>query len=310
MTTELAVIDAEVRVLALEPVSDNRTALARYVQLQDFVRAVMRKGEDFGDIPGVAKPTLFKAGAEKLAEMYGLAITLPDARRRSIENWEQGFWHYEVVCSLVSRRTGEVVAEGVGSCNSMEDRYRTKEWWNTPNQPSASEGWMPTRNGKWFRFIENPTRWNLPNTLLKMAKKRALVDAVLSVTRSSGIFTQDVEDMPMVADQAEPPPRSRPTAQRQPANGQSARTAPDGPKQPPRTHVQTQEAEALLEHFKDQFEDAATQDDMRAIKEELKAPWGSFTQAEQRQLVGWEGEAWKRINEGPGADLTDDEAMS
>jgi hypothetical protein len=28
-----------------------------------------------------------------------------------------------------------------------------------------------------------------------MAKKRALIDAVLSATRSSGIFTQDVEDM-------------------------------------------------------------------------------------------------------------------
>lgn len=32
------------------------------------------------------------------------------------------------------------------------------------------------------------------NTVLKMAKKRAFVDAVISATRSSGIFTQDVED--------------------------------------------------------------------------------------------------------------------
>ena len=27
-----------------------------------------------------------------------------------------------------------------------------------------------------------------------MAKKRALIDAVLSATRSSGLFTQDIED--------------------------------------------------------------------------------------------------------------------
>ncbi len=307
MSTELAVIEAEVRVLALEPVSDNRAALARYQQLQEFVRAVMRKGEDFGEIPGVSKPTLFKAGAEKLAEMYGLAITLPDVRRRQIEEWERGFWHYEVVCSLVSRRTGEVVAEGVGSCNSMEDRYRTKEWWNTPNQPPSSEGWTVTRNGKWFRFVDNPTRWNLPNTLLKMAKKRALVDAVLSVTRSSGIFTQDVEDMPAESLQNDARPPVRPAQpQRAPANAQPPRAAG----QPARTHTQAQEAEALLEHFRDQFEDAADQEAMRQVKEELKAPWGSFTRSEQKQLTDWEGVAWRRIKDESGAELTDEEAMS
>ncbi len=37
--------------------------------------------------------------------------------------------------------------------------------------------------------------YSLINTLLKMAKKRALVDAVLSATRSSGLFTQDIEEM-------------------------------------------------------------------------------------------------------------------
>jgi hypothetical protein len=36
------------------------------------------------------------------------------------------------------------------------------------------------------------------NTCLKMAKKRALVDACLTVTAASDIFTQDIEDMPEV----------------------------------------------------------------------------------------------------------------
>ena len=34
------------------------------------------------------------------------------------------------------------------------------------------------------------------NTILKMAKKRALIDAVLTVTAASDIFAQDVEDLP------------------------------------------------------------------------------------------------------------------
>ena len=34
---------------------------------------VMVKGQDYGVIPGTAKPTLLKPGAEKLAEYYGYA---------------------------------------------------------------------------------------------------------------------------------------------------------------------------------------------------------------------------------------------
>ena len=37
--------------------------------------------------------------------------------------------------------------------------------------------------------------YTLVNTILKMAKKRALVDATLSAGRLSNIFTQDIEDM-------------------------------------------------------------------------------------------------------------------
>jgi hypothetical protein len=43
--------------------------------------------------------------------------------------------------------------------------------------------------------MENDDPWSLWNTVLKMAKKRALIDATLSATRSSGLFTQDVEDL-------------------------------------------------------------------------------------------------------------------
>jgi len=34
------------------------------------------------------------------------------------------------------------------------------------------------------------------NTILKMAKKRAQVDAVITATAASDIFTQDIEDLP------------------------------------------------------------------------------------------------------------------
>lgn len=39
--------------------------------VQAFFRDVMVENEDYGIIPGTQKPTLLKAGAEKLCEFYG-----------------------------------------------------------------------------------------------------------------------------------------------------------------------------------------------------------------------------------------------
>ena len=139
-------------------------AKARILDLQAFVRDLMIEGEDFGRIPGMPKPTLFKPGAEKLCDIYGFAKTAEVVHR--IEDWTDGLFHYEVKVTLTSKATGYIEAEGLGSCNSKEKRYRSQDV------------------------------FTIPNTLLKMAKKRALVDAVLSATRTSGLFTQDMEDEP------------------------------------------------------------------------------------------------------------------
>ena len=52
--------------------------------------------------------------------------------------------------------------------------------------------------------VENPDPFDLANTLLKMAKKRSLIDATLQATRSSDLFTQDVEPESPVPAQAGP----------------------------------------------------------------------------------------------------------
>ena len=131
--------------------------------LQEFVREQMVEGEDYGVIPGVAnKPTLFKPGAEKLNAIFGLA-PLAELTNR-VEDWDAGFLSYEVKVTLINKRTGRVEAEGVGLCNSRERKYK--------NQDAA----------------------NVANTILKMSKKRALIDATLSATRASGMFSQDIDD--------------------------------------------------------------------------------------------------------------------
>ncbi len=139
----------------------------RTSMLKDYVREHMSEGEDYGIIPGGNKPTLFKPGAEKLNAVFGLSPLVEINNR--IEDWDASFVAYEVKVTLLNKRTQMIEAEGVGSCNSRERKYK--------NQDAA----------------------NVANTILKMAKKRALIDATLSATRASGMFTQDLEDLDLNA---------------------------------------------------------------------------------------------------------------
>lgn len=139
-------------------------ATQRIQALNEFVRSSMVKGVDYGLINGFSKPTLLKPGAEKLCDAFGFSKTVDVVNR--IEQWETGIFSYEVKVTLANKETGVIEAEGIGSCNCKEAAYRYSD------------------------------SFTIVNTLLKMAKKRALVDAVLSATRASGLFTQDIEDFP------------------------------------------------------------------------------------------------------------------
>lgn len=223
-------------------------AKTQLAELQEFVKSVMVEDEDYGVIPGTQKPTLLKPGAEKLCEIYGLAQHIEVTTR--IENWEQGFFHYEVKATLTSKRTGGLVSEGIGSCNTKEASFR---WRNAQRVcPQCGQetiikgkdeyggGWLcwKSKGGCGAKFadgagsietqvqgrIENDDPYTLVNNVLKRAKKRAVVDATLSATRSSSLFTQDVEDMGMVE---EPPvrPQRSPVAKKTTLEG-TARIVP------------------------------------------------------------------------------------
>ena len=158
----------------------------RIQMLQEFVKRYMMPSQDYGMIPGCQKPSLFKPGAEKLTDIFGLSKHVEVLDK--VEDWEKPFLHYQVKVTLVNKRSGYVEAEGIGSANSKENKFARQD------------------------------TYTIANTLLKMAKKRALIDAVLSATRSSGIFSQDLEDL-----KAEPQEqRSNPihTASKQPVPAQ------------------------------------------------------------------------------------------
>lgn len=204
--------------------------------LGEYVKKQMVEGTDYGVIPGTAKPTLLKPGAEKLTSLFRCVAKFDVAQQ--IEDWDRPLFHYSFKCSIVSLDTGEVIAEGVGSANSREGRYR---WRNGERRcPDCGKATIikgkaeygggyicfAKKGGCGAKFddhdesitgqeigrVENDDVCTLVNTIMKMAKKRALVDGAIALARCSDLFTQDVEDigedhdLPRQAAKQSPPP--------------------------------------------------------------------------------------------------------
>lgn len=131
-------------------------------EMSRFIDEVLVSGVDYGIVPHTSKPTLLKPGAEKILNFLGLIARTEVANR--IEDIGAGYFAYECKVYVIDR-DGVVRGEGVGITNSKEGKYAKS------------------------------TGFAVQNTILKMAKKRALVDATLNVGAISGRFTQDVEDM-------------------------------------------------------------------------------------------------------------------
>jgi len=150
--------------------------------ITDFITEHMKAGVDFGTIKFTkrdgteveSKPSLFKPGSEKFCSLFHFRPTF----ERDNDTWEMsgkisGLFCYK--CELISTN-GFVVGEGRGSANISE-----------------KQGWTA-------------------NNAIKIAEKRAQIDAVLRTGGLSDFFTQDIEDMPreVITGERDISPVSRP----------------------------------------------------------------------------------------------------
>lgn len=186
----------------------------RALMVTEIKRQIMKDGTHFGKIPGCGdKPTLLKNGAELLCMAFKLA---PEAKVE-ISDLGNGHREYTVTTTLVSITTGTPIATGLGSCSTLESKYRYRgtelvptgkpvpqNYWKTKDASLlGGKGFVAKKDedGSWKIFrkgdkkTENPDIADQYNTVLKMASKRSLVDATLKATGGSCEFTQDIEDM-------------------------------------------------------------------------------------------------------------------
>lgn len=163
----MAQMPASLAIIDTVEIQQVQATMNKISQFQQVIQKTLHQGHDFGIIPGTDKPTLLKPGAEKILMMMGLRseFEIVDSTR----DFEKGFFQYQVRCRLL--KGDMVITEGLGACNTREKKYLKMD------------------------------PFTMDNTVLKMAKKRALVDAALLVASLSDVFTQDIEDMDLNGEQ-------------------------------------------------------------------------------------------------------------
>lgn len=159
--------------------SSNKTGAevvrSQVAQIQHLMKDVLKEGTHYDTVKGCGdRPVLLQPGAEKLALMFRF-VPKYEVTKEDLGNNHR---EYDVTCNLLNEE-GSIVGIGIGLCSTMEKKYRYRKDWKSGGR------------------VENEDIADLWNTVLKMAKKRAFVDAVRSTTAASDIFVQDIEEVPM-----------------------------------------------------------------------------------------------------------------
>jgi len=231
--------------------------IAQRAAIVECMSAVMRKDHDYGVVPGTDKPSLYKPGSEKLLALFNLAAQ-PNAEDLSTPDCIR----YRVTITVIHTPTGTVAGFGVGEASSAESKYQwrsvvcAEEWDATPDDRRRTK-WKKGYGDKPAYAVQQirAEMEDVANTVLKMAKKRAQIDAVLTATAASDVFAQDVQDLvdagldlqpdaaefpttqaPLPQDlQRKPEAPQQQTQQQPPAQQPAPQAQQRAPYQPPRT---------------------------------------------------------------------------
>jgi hypothetical protein len=232
--------------------------LAQADKIRLVMEQAMEDGVHYGRIPGTPKPTLLKAGAEKLCLLFRL-----DPEYDSTETRDGDHLTVKSRCTLYHIPTGQRFGSGEGSCSTRESKYAYRK-----------------RGGDRTANLDLPDQWN---TVLKMSNKRSLIAGVLNVTAASDIFTQDVEDLEE-KDKPDKPTPAKPArsvaAEREPESGRTERPAA-----------------APLEEWLEAFTKPENVKALEALWRGVTQPelWETWSAAEQVQLTAAKNTAKKRL---------------
>ena len=189
--------------------------LGRLSNIEELMRRAMRPGVDYGQIPGTSsRPTLLKAGAEKLCLMFRFAPRYKTERRYSSDD---AHLTVESVCQIYAC-DGMLLGEASAVCSTRESKYAYRRaervcpkcgkaaiiagkaeygggfvcWKKKDGCGANFISTDPKITSQSVGRIPNEDVPDLYNTVLRIAEKRAYIAAVRLVTGCSSIFDEEM----------------------------------------------------------------------------------------------------------------------
>lgn len=173
---EVAVIEAKPEVTPIVLTDQAIATIKHNIDMaQKLVYEVLEEDIDYGIHPGTESMALRDPGASKIANAFN---TYPEHIILHARE-DEDVISYLIQAKLVNRNTDKVVAIGVGGCSTMESKYGFRYVWH-PQDYGYDKSQLKFKKGKGWR-IPNPEVVDLGNTILKMATKRAEIDACQSL---------------------------------------------------------------------------------------------------------------------------------
>lgn len=145
-------------------------------QAEKLVATVLEAEIDYGLHPGTSSMAVKDSGAAKIANAFN---TFPEHVILHVTERDD-LISYLVQAKLVHRASGAVVGSGVGACSTMESKYAYR-WVRDPEEYGFDRKSLKYDKERKRYRITNPEIEDLGNTILKMASKRAELDAANSL---------------------------------------------------------------------------------------------------------------------------------
>lgn len=203
---ELTTVEEQPKPVRISPEAIKDTAVA-IALLQTMVKETLVRDIDYGRIPGTLQDSLYDPGASAIVGSFSCYF----GERRIIKLEDSA--EKIVVCievPIISRTTQQTVGSGIGAASTLETKYKYR-WVSNPKEWGYDEGAIKTfktKPGKDAASLEyripNPEHSELLNTIVKMASKRAEVDAAAGLPGVASVLRHIFSGKPFRKGKAPP----------------------------------------------------------------------------------------------------------
>ncbi len=157
-SNEVALVDYKL------PAMESHAKGSNYTLALGDNEVTLKRDVDFMKIEGKGKrPSLSKSGAEKILLLFGLRVDVEIVFCQ--RDFANGFFYYEFKATAYDS-TGKAVRVGYGNANTSEKSMKS----------------------------QYQSGFDVANSCIKKAEKRAIVDLALKLGSCSDLFYQDLED--------------------------------------------------------------------------------------------------------------------